>query len=789
MYKNILKKDLKRKKSMNLILLIFITLAVMFVSSSVNNLLAVTNALDSYMEKANVPDYLVVTIGDAPEGKSTEEIINGLECVTDVKSNDVIYTPLDALKFDGKTISMTSQGIILSLKKERLNYFDGDNNEITEVNEGEIYLNKSVMTDAGIKIGDKITIEVDDVSVDFEIKGYIKDAVFGSKTMGNTTFVLNQTDYDKFTKAESYSQRIGKFYYIKTSDTESVAQVLTDDPTIVFGGSRDLIKTTYIMDMIVAGLLLVVSVFLIMIAFVILRFTISFTLSEEFREIGIMKAIGLKNSKIRGLYMVKYFAMSIFGVIIGFACSIPFSNALLKQVSENIVMTSDNSVLVNIICSLTVVIIVMLFCYSCTRKVKKFTPIDAIRNGQTGERYNRKSIINLHKSHLRPIPFMSVNDIFSGLKRFSVVAAAFLIGILMITILLNTMTTLKSGELVSWFSMKQSDVYLNDKQVESKYICADGHQKLKEDLASMEEELADNGIEASLSIESLFKFTVEKGDYKTKSLAFLGTGSRTTDYTYLEGSAPINKNEVAITYVIADRIHAKIGDTVQITTINGTDDYIVTAIYQSMNNFGEGIRLNENFDIDGIQAFGFFAYQINYTDNPSEQEMADRMELIKELYPEYEVMAGGEYTDSMVGGVSGYMSSVVYLIITIVIVINILIAVLIEKSFFTKEKTEIAMMKAIGFTNQGIILKQTLRMAIVMVFATLVAILLAYPVGQLAVGEIFKIMGAKTMIFDVDILQTYIIYPLIVLVCTVFSVLIVNLQVCTVKSSAINSIE
>lgn len=54
MYFNILKKDLKRKKTMNIILLLFIILATTFVSSSVNNMIAVTTALDSYFEKAGM---------------------------------------------------------------------------------------------------------------------------------------------------------------------------------------------------------------------------------------------------------------------------------------------------------------------------------------------------------------------------------------------------------------------------------------------------------------------------------------------------------------------------------------------------------------------------------------------------------------------------------------------------------------------------------------------------------------------------------------------------------------
>lgn len=789
MYKNILKKDIKRKKSMNIILLIFITLSVMFVSSSANNLLSVTNALDNYIEISNVPDYFVMTKDAYQSGKGVTDLIKDLDCVKSYKTNDCIYTPLNAIRYKGKEIDMKNQGIMIPFDKSPLNYFDSNNNKITEINKGEIYLKNSIMSNNNIKIGDKIALSIDNVSVDFTVKGSIKDAIFGSEMMGNSVFAMHKSDYEQFKKADSFMMRQGKMIYIDTTDTEAVAGALADDPTIVFCDGKDLIKTAYIMDMIIAGMLLVVSVFLIAVAFVILRFTISFTLSEEYREIGIMKAIGIKNSKIRGLYMVKYFAMSIVGAIIGFLCGIPFGNMLLMQASENIVIASYNSLLINAVCSLAVVIVVMLFCYGCTRKVKKLTPIDAIRNGQTGERFKKKSLIKLHKSHLRPIPFMAVNDILSGLKRFSIVAVSFFIGILMITIPLNTMTTLKSDKLVSWFSMKQSDVYLDDKTMEDKYIAPDGRQKIKDHLKSIEDKLDDNGIKAKCGMESIFRLTIEKGDYKIKSLAFQGTGTSANDYTYLEGTAPINKNEVAITYVNANKLHAKIGDTVKITTIDGTAEYIITAIYQSMNNMGEGIRLNENAELDYTQSFGFFAYQINYTDNPTDQEKSERIELIKDLYPDYEVYTGGGYVDDMIGGVAGYMSGVVYLILTVVIIINILVAVLMAKSFFTKEKGEIAMMKAVGFSNNAIILKQTLRMAIVMIIATIIAVLLADPVGHLAVGGIFQIMGAKTIIFDVNILQTYIIYPVIVLVCTILSVFIVSQQVRRVSSSEINSIE
>ena len=89
MFFDILKRDLKRKKTMNIIILLFVILSVMFVSSSVTNLTAVTGSLDSFFDKAGVGDYIAlersggsVTVKDAvkkaapKDAKKETRIIN-----------------------------------------------------------------------------------------------------------------------------------------------------------------------------------------------------------------------------------------------------------------------------------------------------------------------------------------------------------------------------------------------------------------------------------------------------------------------------------------------------------------------------------------------------------------------------------------------------------------------------------------------------------------------------------------------------------------------------------------
>ncbi len=63
MYLKILKKDLKRKKTMNCILLLFVILSAMFSASSVNNILTVVGGVDYCLEKAGRAGYECRTWG------------------------------------------------------------------------------------------------------------------------------------------------------------------------------------------------------------------------------------------------------------------------------------------------------------------------------------------------------------------------------------------------------------------------------------------------------------------------------------------------------------------------------------------------------------------------------------------------------------------------------------------------------------------------------------------------------------------------------------------------------
>lgn len=784
MYLRILKKDLKRKKTMNLILLIFIILATTFIASSVNNMVSISTALDYFFEKAEVPDYWFGTV-DKEEAKRFDSFANKYHY--QYKAQKLIQIEPQNIKINDKKFEY-SNSLCLSQLKDSTNIFDSQDKKISEINSGEIYITKNVFQTSKNKFqtGDTIKITANGKTKAFTLKGYTKDALFGSPMMGIARFMVSQNDYEYF-NTENASIFYSRAVYTNKKDFKDKLNALQLNTAfhIDYGG----IKNTYLMDTIIAAVLFVVSVCLILISMLILRFTIHFTMSEEFREIGVMKAIGIGNREIRGLYITKYLAISSLGGFIGLILSVPFGKALIGIISQNIIITSHENFFLNIVCTFIVISVVVLFCYFCTRKIKKFSPIDAIRNGENGERYNRKGFLHLSKSRFSPVSYMALNDILSGMKRFAAMILIFTLGILLIIIPLNTINTLQSDHLITWFNMAECDHVISLEQIfnPSNNNRSSSEKQLKE----IQSKLLKKGIRADVFQEIMFTMHISCQGKTTSSLAFQGIGDITTEqYVYLKGTAPQNTDEVGISHIIADTINANIGDTVTIKNGKTTKKYIVTAIYQTMNNMGEGIRFYQKEKLDYHYASGSFGIQILYRDNPDTKELNNRKEILKNILPEGKVHTAGSYVNSMIGEIAGkQLQMIKNLILIVVLCINILVTVLMVKSFIAKEKGEIAMLKAIGFNNTSLIAWQTLRIGIILFLSTILAILLSTPLSELSVEPIFKIMGAQSIQFEIVPLEVFVIYPLIVLGVTVLASALAALRICNITAAETANIE
>ncbi len=794
MFFRILKRDLKRKKTINTIILFFVMLSVMFVSSSVNNIVNISNGLENYFEKADLSeDYFMFTVDkhNGEDEKALKEYLESSEYLKSYETEKHLCIQAENIGYhDGKYMDFGTTGCMMPFSQAKLNYFDMDNNEIRSIEKGTMYVQSDLMKRFDLEEGDILTITVGNVQKEFKLMGKAKDAVLGASFGGGIyRFFVNDDDYESFLTEQNIEDDAimdATLYYISTDNIPELSNAISKYKVIVTTVTLNTVKTMYIVNFLIAAVLIVASVGLLLVAMVVLRFVIGFTISEEFREIGVMKAIGLKNSTIRLMYIVKYLALACTGAAVGMVLSFPVSDFLMKMASEDIVFEGDDQFLIGILCAAAVVLLIILFAYSCTRKIRKLSPINAVRNGMNGERFGKKTFLRAGKSRLSTTSFLAVNDFVSAPKQFGIITAIITICLVLVMVMANLCNTLCSDRLLYLFNIHHSDVYINDNSLDEDII-SDDNADVERALASVEKVLIDNGMSGRVSISRVFLLPITFDGRTLRKPCGVNSRLDTADLPITEGTPPQAWNEIAVTPAAAESLGAGIGDTVSIEMRGESKDYIITALFSSMMNQGDFVRLHQDTDPDNCTGYQYM--QVDFDDSPDEKEIASRIEKLKEIYGDKNVLDAAGLCEDFTE-VSDTMRALEYLLLIVTLVVAVLIVVLMERAFISKETGEIALMKALGFRDKVIIGQHTMRFVLASLLASVFAALLCSPVTGLIMDPIFAIMGATDSIsYVLKPLEIFLICPAAVISATLAGAFFTSLYTKTITSAQAADIE
>ena len=785
MFWRILKKDLKRKKTMNIILLLFVILCSMFAAAAMNNIIAVTGGIEHYFDEADVPDVTVLMMFSGEN--DLEEKMGELDSVKEIRTEHwLCVASSNYFRHNGKELdNFTNAAWLLSDREMAINYFDENNNIIESVDKGCFYANAPFLQDITIKEGDEVELDVGDSHLTLKFMGRFKGALFGSGNSNPPYLIMNSADYDYLDKDEAAHIINGRQFCVNTPDIDEIRE-LAKNYSGVYVSTREENKSIYLYDMLLAYALMIISVVLMFTAFVVLRFTIDFTISEEFREIGVMKAVGIDNGSIRSLYIVKYLAIAVVGALIGYFSSVPLGDMMMKTVSEHMVLGSESGTMIGCFSSAAVVMIILLFCYGCTRRVNKLSPIDAVRNGQTGERFRKRSLMRLGRSKLPQAAFFPVNDVFSSPKQFSIITVVFMLCILLMTIMSNFVLTLKSEKLLRFFDVPSSEAHIMETEIFGEVLV--DQSTYKQIIADIEKLLADNGMpgKCTMTIGAQFE-TSHEG--KTETVNFRVMKGETNDTFYVdEGSAPQKTDEIAVTAGTLDNLGAEIGDRVTAVINDKEYEFIITGTFSSFVNAANAAFLYKDFDLGHQEASNVMGVQIHFDGGPDKEQINQNIEKLRSLLETDKVYSTPDYINNFTGMSDTLNATKKMMLITVIV--TVLIVILMERSFISKEKSEIALMKAVGIDNGSIILQHSLRFVIVSVIACIVSTALLMPISNVMMNWIGNMIGdISGLQCDFDPLEIFVVCPAILIGVTVIGSFLTALYTKTIKASDTASIE
>ncbi|MBR4555278.1 MAG: FtsX-like permease family protein [Ruminococcus sp.] len=779
----ILKKDLKRKKTMNIVLLLFVIMCSMFASASVSSIFAVTGGIDSYFDMADVPDLIIQCAYDSDIDEQAAKLpeVKSMKVEHHLTVLDSGCFTLNGKKFD----NFTNIARLMNSSERAITYFDEDDNVLAEPAKGEFYASLIFTQDSGLNKGDTVVIRIGETELPLRFMGRFKPVVYGQSSTEYPYLMLNEEDFRKCEKDPVFKSWASKYLFIETDDTEAVADRFKDQRDS-WCDTRDERKDIYLYDMIAAYLMMVISIVLMAAGFVMMRYTIGFTISEEFREIGVMKAVGISNGRIRRLYITKYLAISVIGAVAGFFLSIPLSSSMLENISMNIVFDKGSSMINGLISSVAIVVLMMLFCYFCTRRIKKLSPIDAVRCGQTGERFGKKSILHLGRSKLPTTGFMALNDVLSAPRQFIIITLVFALCILLVTSISVFSRTLKSNNIVNYFGIPDSDITVGDITSLEDVFAGKGMKKTVEKYNKLFRE-KNIPAEASISIGAQYE-TVKDG--KKAMITYLITAGGDDDgYITDEGCNATKPDEVVMTRRAMELIGAGIGDRVKMTIGGVERELMITGSFSSFMGGGKTARICSQYEHDADKIDNTFGLQVKLIGDRSDEAAEKYIAELKMLFGSEKVFSNRE-TVEKITGLSSTMESMKQMMMILTAIVTALTVVLTERSFISKEKSEIALMKAVGISDGKIILQHILRFVIISVLAGAIASAAMLPLSSAVLDWIFSMIGDITGVTaDYNAAEVFVLHPMIVAVTSVVCSALTALYMKTIKSSDTASIE
>ena len=556
--------------------------------------------------------------------------------------------------------------------------------------------------DAGYRLNDKLTVKIDGSKsqckeLTFTIKGFIEDVDFSTFDNGYLGFYMpHQT-------LERVRQKIGNQY----DDSLIFANVSSQDNNLESGVKNIIRQETHIsateLDNLVycIGLPLIkfsrvmmaelVSIFMVtfaalivLVCMAVIRFRISNTIDEGMQKIGSLKAIGYTSKQIIFSIVLQFTQIALVGSIAGILLSYPLiptiSNLFAQQSGLMWVQGFDGRISGIVLCA--IFLVVALVAYLSSHRIHKLEPILALRGGIATHSF-KKNYFPLHKAKGGLSFLLALKSIFQN-KKSSIMIAVILIfasfaGAFSVIMLYNT--TVDTTNFAETPGIERTNVMVN---LDAK---ADGTKVL-------------NGIRGMSGVRKANFYDMMTGQIENKHTYFyvMNDYSQKETNTVFSGRYPRHENEIAISWVLADGLHKKVGDTIPVTIGEKTVNYLVAGLSQGTTMHGMTAFLTHT----GMQKLNpnYKQQQIGIYLNKG----ADAEQLIKNLGSKFgNQLESKENIDKIftqeVGTYARIMAQVSVAVLVITILVVMLVLYFVINSSIIRQKQQLGIQKAIGFTT------------------------------------------------------------------------------------------
>ncbi|WP_338752666.1 ABC transporter permease [Bacillus sp. FJAT-52991] len=767
MYYRIIRNDILKSKLITLTTTIFIAAAAMLVALSAILVVNLSGAIDTLMKQAQTPHFMQMHSGDI----DTVRLADFAEQNSQVDEFQVVeFLNVDGAQIviDGKSLVDSIQDNGFSTQSEKFDYLLDLDGNVINVSDGEIYVPVGYMKDGTAKIGDKVVI----AGKKFTVAGFLRDSQMNSLLASSKRFLVSENDYEAIQAFGSTeyliefrlkdSSEIGAFETAYTS-----AGLEANGPTITYPLFKML---NAISDGLMIAVILLVSALVVAIAFMCIRFTLLAKIEDDYREIGVMKAIGLRVFDIKKIYLAKYAVIAAAGCILGLALSFMFRGMLLENIrlymgeSEN----SSFDLFFGIIGILIVFLAIISYVNKVLKRFRKISAAEAIRFGTSQEKSAGAKHFCLSGNRLLNTNiFLGVKDVLARKSLYATMLAVLVISTFIIIVPQNLYNTISSKSFITYMGIGSSDMRIDIQQIDN--------------ISKKAAEIVKT-LERDRSISKYAVLTTKTFKAKTEDGSEEGIKIELGDHSvfpveYSEGRAPVTEDEIALSAINADELGKKVGDVITLVIEGKEKNLTVCGIYSDITNGGKTAKAvfpDNSADIMWCVIYAELSDQSLVGEKTS--EYADEFNFAK-------ISGIDEYITQTFGSTISSVGKASNAAIVIALIITVLVTLLFMKMLIAKDRYSIAVMKSLGFTNSDITIQYVSRSVFVLMVGVVLGTLLANTLGEVLASAVISSFGASSFEFIVNPLPAYLLCPLMMICSVLIATMIGTSSVGQIKIS------
>src|SRR6056297_2495374 len=759
----ILKKDLLRKKIITAAVFIFIMLSAMLMASGSNMIINLLNPIDYLFESSSAPHFTQSHTGDFDQNLIDEWSTNNdlIESQQTIEMINISGSNLYLNSEEPEKYSFMDNGFVKQRKK--FDYLLNLDNEIIKVKEGEIAVPIHYMQAKNLQIGDTIKIKNNEKEISFTITNFVRDVQMNPAIISSKRFVVSDPDYNILKNNFGDSEYLITFQLKNINDLKEFRNQYSQSNLPQKGPTIDiqlLRLMNSLSDGLIAAVIILISILLCVISLLCLRFVILLTLEEDYREIGVMKAIGILPSKIKKIYLLKYVILAVSASIMGFLFSLFINNLFTENIMIYIGTAPLSFVELTLpfLASLIIAIIVIAFSFIVLRRFNNISAVEEIRMGSAGGSYANSSKLALYKNKVfNSNIFLGLRDVVLRFKTYIILFIVFVLATFIIIVPLNFLNTIQSPEFITYMGMGKSDIILDLRNTE----------QIQERFNDLKTYIENDPEVTKYAAYITSKYDIINQEGLPESM-FVETGDFTVfPIDYLEGKAPQEKDEMALSYLSADELDKKVGDNLQLVVNGKQRKMILTGIYQDITNGGKTAKANISPNYETAAW-----YNINFNVNTSVDE---KVWEYKDRFQNVKVTGIEEYIDQTVVNTIEQLELLTVTAITIAILISILITSLFLKMLVAKDISQIAIMKSIGISLKDIKNQYITKALIILNLGIIIGTVIANILGEKLLSGLLSIVGASQIDFIINPIEAYILTPVILMaIVTITTVLSIN---------------